>query len=214
MHAKKIIGSKYFKAITFSSLAIACLVIGLLISSSINWTRPSVAQTLTPTPQVALTSPTTRPTNLAVLAKKLSPSVVNIRVIKMEKAAFESPGMQFPDGQFGDLFKKFFKEMPQTQKKYRAQGAGSGVIISKDGYILTNNHVVEGAKEVTVTLANQKEYRAKVVGCDPKTDLAILKIKSSHSFPAVAMGNSDQLQVGDWVLKAPAVDLPNTLTMG
>lgn len=215
MRTKKIVSTRYFKAITFSTLVIACLVIGLIITSSINWTRPSEAQTLAPKPQAALTSPGARPDSLAALAKKLSPSVVNIKVVKLEKAAFDSPEMQFPDGQFGEMFKKFFKEMPRMPKNFRAQGAGSGVIISQDGYILTNNHVVEGAKEVTVTLADQKEYKAKVVGCDPKTDLAVLKIKSSKSFPAVAMGNSDQLQVGDWVVAiGNPFGLNNTVTCG
>ncbi|MDD2901136.1 MAG: DegQ family serine endoprotease [Syntrophales bacterium] len=212
---KKIINSRYFKAITFSTLAISCLVIGLLVSSGINWTRPLAAQTLTPKPQVAVAPPGARPDSLAALAKKLSPSVVNIKVVKMEKAAFDQPEMEFPDGQFGDLFKKFFKEMPRMPKNYRSQGAGSGVVISKDGYVLTNNHVVAGAKEVTVTLADQKEYKAKVVGCDAKTDLAVLKIKSSQSFPAASLGDSDQLQVGDWVVAiGNPFGLNNTVTCG
>ena len=105
--------------------------------------------------------------------------------------------------------------MPQAPESRRTQGAGSGVIISQDGYVLTNNHVVEGAKEVTVTFANQKEYQAQVVGRDPKTDLAVLKLKSQESFPAVTMGDSDQLQVGDWVVAiGNPFGLNNTVTSG
>ena len=105
--------------------------------------------------------------------------------------------------------------MPQAPESRRTQGAGSGVIISKDGYVLTNNHVVEGAKEVTVTFANQKEYKAQVVGRDPKTDLAVLKVESKESFPAVTLGDSDQLQVGDWVVAiGNPFGLNNTVTSG
>jgi serine protease Do len=141
--------------------------------------------------------------------------VVNIKVVKIEKAGFNQPEMEIPDGPFGDMFKKFFQEMPRVPQSRRMQGAGSGVIISQDGYVLTNNHVVEGAKEVTVTLANQQEYKAKVVGRDPKTDLAVLKVKANKSFAAVTMGDSDQLQVGDWVVAiGNPFGLNNTVTSG
>jgi S1-C subfamily serine protease len=70
------------------------------------------------------------------------------------------------------------------------QGAGSGVIISSDGYILTNNHVVEGATELTVTMSNKKEYKAEIVGRDPKTDLALLKVDTGEVFPSATMGDS------------------------
>jgi serine protease Do len=94
-------------------------------------------------------------------------------------------------------------------------GAGSGVIISSDGTILTNNHVVEGATEVTVTLADKKEYTAEVLGRDPKTDLAVLKIKANDSFPAAALGNSEQLKVGDWVVAiGNPFGLNHTVTSG
>ena len=141
--------------------------------------------------------------------------MVNIKVVKIEKTGFNRPEMEIPDGPAGDLFKRFFQEMPQAPESRRTMGAGSGVIISKDGYILTNNHVVEGAKEVTVTFANQKEYKAQVVGRDPKTDLAVLKVKSKESFPAVTMGDSDQLKVGDWVVAiGNPFGLNNTVTSG
>ena len=85
-------------------------------------------------------------------------------------------------------------------RDHRTQGAGSGVIISKEGYILTNNHVVDGAKEVTVTMANKKEYKAQVVGRDSKTDLAVLKVETNTALPAKSWGDSDKSRVGDWVL--------------
>jgi serine protease Do len=212
---KQLLDTRSFKLITLTTVAISCLAIGLVVSLSMNWTRPSVAQTLTTKPQGTIATPAARPASFAELAKKLSPSVVNIKVVKVEKAAFNRPEVEIPEGQFGDLFKRFFQEMPQAPESRRTQGAGSGVIISKDGYILTNNHVVEGAKEVTVTFANQKEYKARVVGRDPKTDLAILKVKANKPLPAVTMGDSSQLQVGDWVLAiGNPFGLNNTVTAG
>jgi serine protease Do len=98
---------------------------------------------------------------------------------------------------------------------FRAQGAGSGVIISRDGYIVTNNHVVEGANEVTVTLADKQEHTARTVGRDPKTDLAVLKIDATEPLPVAAMGDSDHLNVGDWVVAiGNPFGLSNTVTAG
>lgn len=210
---KQLLDKGYFKVMTLTAVAISCLAIGLVVSSSMNLTRPAVAQSATPPGAVA--PPASRPGSFAALAEKLSPSVVNIKVVKIEKAGFSRPEMEIPEGPAGDLFKRFFQEMPQAPENRRTIGAGSGVIISKDGYILTNNHVVEGAKEVTVTFANQQEYKARVVGRDPKTDLAVLKVKSKESFPAVTMGDSDRLKVGDWVVAiGNPFGLNNTVTSG
>ncbi|MEW6657591.1 MAG: DegQ family serine endoprotease [Thermodesulfobacteriota bacterium] len=212
---KQLLETGYFQVFSLTTLAIACLAIGLVVASGINWTRPSMAQTLTATTPGALAAPGARPGSLAELAQKLSPAVVNIKVVKVEKVGLEQPQMEIPEGPFGDMFKKFFQEMPRVPKNYRSQGAGSGVIISQDGYVLTNNHVVEDAKEVTVTLADKKEYQAKVVGRDPKTDLAVLKVKADKSFPAATLGDSDQLQVGDWVAAiGNPFGLNNTVTCG
>ena len=212
---KQIRDTRYFKVMTLTSAAISCLAIGLVVSSSLNWTCPAVAQNqINPSPG-AIAATVSRPESFSGLAEKLSPSVVNIKVEMVEKAGLNQPEMEIPDGPMGDLFKRFFQEMPQAPHSRRTQGAGSGVVIGKEGYILTNNHVVEGAKEVTVTFANQKEYKAQVVGRDPKTDLAVLKVKSKESFPAVTMGDSDQLKVGDWVVAiGNPFGLNNTVTSG
>ena len=189
------------------------LVAGLLISSGLNWTSPSVSKDFTNGPHVSTTSPPVMPSSFAELADKLSPTVVNVKVTKIEKATFDRP--QFPEGPHGDFFERFFKEMPPMPENHRTQGAGSGVIISKDGYILTNNHVVEGAKEVSVTLANKKEYKAQVVGRDPQTDLAVLKIEANKPLPAAAMGDSERLRVGDWVVAiGNPFGLSQTVTSG
>ena len=145
------------------------------------------------------------PGSLAELAKNMSPTVVNIKVTKVENVG----------AQFMPFFKLFPNMMPQVPESRPVQGAGSGVIISADGTILTNNHVVEGAKEVTVTLADKQEYTAEILGKDPKTDLAVLKIKPKGSLQAATLGDSDQLQVGEWVMAVGnPFGLSHTVTSG
>jgi serine protease Do len=147
---------------------------------------------------------------LADLAEKLSPSVVNIRVTKVEKMAGPGgPGVP-------EWFERFFGgQLPDMPQERRQQGAGSGFIISQDGLIVTNHHVVEGATEVTVTLAGKEEYAAKVIGRDPKTDLALVRITPKGSLPAVALGDSDALRVGETVVAiGNPFGLNNTVTAG
>jgi serine protease Do len=146
--------------------------------------------------------------SLADLAKRLSPTVVNIKVVKVEK----SGPFPIPEGPFGPFFRQFPNMMPESRP---VQGAGSGVIISADGDILTNNHVVEGAKEVTVTLSDKEEYTGQVIGRDPKTDLAVIKISPKKPLQAAGMGDSDHLQVGDYVMAVGnPFGLSHTVTSG
>ncbi len=182
---------------------------GVLVASGYHGTQASFAGDIREGSPLTPSALTAMPTSFAELADKLSPAVVNIKVTKIEQAA--NQGQQFQRDPFGD----FFEGMPRGPEKYRTQGAGSGVIISKDGYILSNNHVVEGAKEVTVTLADQKEYEAEVVGRDPKTDLAVLKIKADLAFPTAKLGDSENLRVGDWVVAiGNPFGLNHTVTSG
>jgi serine protease Do len=143
---------------------------------------------------------------------------VNIKVAKVEQMTgpgFMGPEGFGPDAPFGEFFRHFFGEMPQGPREFRQQGAGSGFIMSKDGLIVTNNHVIEGAKEVTVTLANKEEYPAKVIGRDPKTDIALVKIEPKGVLPVAALGDSDRLRVGDWVVAVGnPFGLSNTVTAG
>ncbi len=209
--------NRQINAKTLSLVAASCFAVGLAIPSGLQWTRPSVAETLPAPPTAALTSNPSTPGSFAAIAEKLSPSVVNVKVVKkIEKADFDRPEM--PDGPSGDFFERFFRQMPtpQTPQAPRTQqGMGSGVIISKDGYVLTNNHVVAGAREVTVTLADHKEYKGRIVGRDPQTDLAVLKIDAKESFPASTLGDSDNLKVGDWVVAiGNPFGLDHTVTSG
>jgi serine protease Do len=159
------------------------------------------------------------PASFADLAEHVGASVVNIKVTKVEKMSgpnFMGPEGIDPNSPLGDFMQKFFGgQMPQGQREQRQQGAGSGFIISKDGYIVTNNHVVDGATEVTVTLANKKEYAAKVIGRDPKTDVALVKIEPKETLTVASLGDSDQLRVGEWVVAVGnPFGLSNTVTKG
>ena len=164
------------------------------------------------------------------IAKKQNPAVVNVSVrAKREKnrSQFKKPrSRQFPPGspgqgdQFRDFYDKFFKQQrPGTKPKAPRGGSGSGFIIDGDGYILTNHHVVEGADEIIVSLDDDNEYTAKLIGADPKTDIALIKITQekdkNRQFPFLSMGDSDKLEVGEWVLAIGSpFGLSHTVTVG
>lgn len=136
------------------------------------------------------------------LVKQSSPWVVNISTISKPKAqpAVDSGNTPtFPPGPAGDMLRHFFEQMPQQQNNEPIRSLGSGFIISADGYILTNAHVVAGADKITVKLSNQQEYQAKVIGQDKRTDIALIKIDAKN-LPVALIGNSQNIQVGEWVL--------------
>jgi len=137
--------------------------------------------------------------SFAPIVKKVAPSVVNIYSTKMVRVRpFMHP--LFDDSFFRRFFGGDEESQPSRPQLRKAQGLGSGVIVSEDGYILTNNHVVEGADKVEVALAGgKKEYTAKVVGTDPQTDVAVLKVEAT-GLPAITLTDSDKLEVGDVVL--------------
>ncbi len=140
------------------------------------------------------------------IAKEVKPAVVNINTTKIIKRKLINPfhNFQSPFGEndpFSDFFNKFFGGS-HPYKKYKQKSLGSGFIISKDGYILTNNHVVSNADEINVTLSNKHIYKAKIIGIDPKTDIALIKIKPKPDevLKVVKLGDSDKLEIGEWVL--------------
>ncbi len=148
--------------------------------------------------------------SFADLAARVSPAVVNVKVTSVERTAFPD---QLFDHDFP--FPGFQIPIPQQPQEFKRQGTGSGFIISKDGLILTNNHVIDKAQTITVTLNDKEQYTAKIVGRDPKTDLAVLKIKPKESLPTVTLGDSQAIRVGDWVMAiGNPFGLTNTVTTG
>ncbi len=150
------------------------------------------------------------PDSFADLAAKQADSVVNISTTKMVRGQ-RPQGFGFPPGSpFEDFFQDFFQNMPPQER----HALGTGFIISSDGYIVTNNHVVDSADEVLVKMRNGKEYEAKVIGVDPKLDIGLLKV-DAKGLKAVKMADSDKLRVGDWVVAiGNPFGLEQTVTAG
>jgi len=160
------------------------------------------------------------PASFADLAKKVNPAVVNISTTKILKTrSFHHPfqGENDPFKFFfgDDFFKRFFGNRGKMPREFKQRSLGSGFIIDPAGYILTNNHVVSKADKIVVKLNSGKEYKAKVVGADPKTDVALIKIKADKKLPAVALGDSGKIRVGDWVVAiGNPFGLSHTVTAG
>ncbi|MBL9060210.1 MAG: DegQ family serine endoprotease, partial [Mangrovicoccus sp.] len=142
------------------------------------------------------------PESFADLAEQVSGAVVDITT-ETTVAASAAPEMpQIPPGSpFEDFFKDFMNPDGQgPQREQRGTALGSGFVISHDGFIVTNNHVIEGADSITIEFMSGKEFKAKVVGTDPNTDIALLKVDSDEPLPFVPFGDSDAMRVGDWVM--------------
>ena len=137
-----------------------------------------------------------RPDSFADLAEKLMPSVVNISTTTMVKTQTNPFPFQFPPGSpFEDMFKEF-----GTPQERQSTALGSGFIIDKDGIVITNNHVIQGAEDIIVRANGDKEFKAKVIGADPLSDIAVLKLETKEKFIPVKFGNSDKARIGDWVI--------------
>ncbi len=141
------------------------------------------------------------PESFADLAAKLLPSVVNISTTQTIEGRSAPTMPQLPPGSpFEDFFKEFFDRNQPQQRSRRATSLGSGFIISEDGFVVTNNHVIADADEISVILHDDTRLKATLVGRDSKTDLAVLKVEAGHKLPAVKFGNSRKARVGDWVV--------------
>jgi serine protease Do len=169
----------------------------------------TATQTATPAPYALGTMP-----DIAALAERHGRAVVNLSVTRMARAENESEAMpQFgPDSPFYEFFRRF--EIPIPRGQMPQHGLGSGFIVSPDGLIITNAHVVAGASEVTVKLTDKREFKAKIVGADPQTDIAVLRI-DAQDLPTVKLGEAKDVRVGEWVA---AIGSPygfeNTVTAG
>ena len=152
------------------------------------------------------------PESFADLAEKLMPSVVNISTTQtVVTNSNPFPGFQFPPGSpFEDMFKEF-----GTPKTRKASALGSGFIINSKGIVITNNHVIAGAEDILVTVDGNKDYKAKVIGADPLSDIAVLQIESKDNFIPVKFGDSDKARIGDWVIAiGNPLGLGGTVTSG
>ncbi|TLM99487.1 trypsin-like serine protease, partial [bacterium] len=158
----------------------------------------------------------TAPPDFVELAKKLKPSVVNISTAKVvnPQQRFRRPQQSpFWADPFQDFFERFFEGMPSQPRTQRS--LGSGFIISNEGYILTNNHVVANADEIKVRLSDGREFKGQVKGSDEKLDLALIKIDARDHLPVATLGDSDAIEVGEWVLAiGNPFGLAETVTAG
>ncbi len=212
--------NRYFKLETHVVVAIG---LGFLLTGAAigemweraapgNWLHPvaNASQSGGPAPAIAKAS-----LDFVTLAKTLKPVVVNISTKQSAEAS--DPGSASPFGEQGpgaEFWRRFFgNRLPQERSPERS--LGSGFIIDKQGFILTNNHVVEKADEILVKLSDESEFKAKVVGNDPKTDIALIKIDAKRELPAAPLGDSDTLEVGEWIVAiGNPFGLDNTVTSG
>ncbi|MCR9125084.1 MAG: DegQ family serine endoprotease [Rhodobacteraceae bacterium] len=143
-----------------------------------------------------------RPESLAPLAEQISPSVVNITTSTMVEGRTGPRGIVPEGSPFEDFFREFQDRNrgDNGNRPRRSSALGSGFVISEDGFVVTNNHVIEGADEILIEFFNGTELRAEVVGTDPNTDIALLKVEADAPLPFVSFGDSDKARVGDWVM--------------
>lgn len=200
----------------WTNKAASAIVAGTLLTGLVGWpTGAAVAQ-----------SPTASVRGLpdfTDLVEQVGPSVVNIRTL--EKVRSSEPGAGAPDEEMQELFRRFFgvpmpsvprqgQQPNRPQEESQPRGVGSGFILSSDGFIMTNAHVVEGADEVMVTLTDKREFTARIVGVDKRTDVAVVKIQAT-GLPAVKVGDINRLRVGEWVMAIGSpFGLENTVTAG
>lgn len=198
------------KKISLKALVLTTLLgvgLGLGMAVKLDWLGSCQAQKESVTPPTSF-SGKQAPRSFSHLAKEVQGAVVNISTTKTLRYRRRSPY----HNNYDDFFKQFFQGQPGRRKK---NSLGSGFIIDKEGFILTNNHVVGGADQIQVKLSNGKIYDAKVVGSDPKTDIAVIKVNTRGSLPTVNLGNSDLMEIGDWVVAiGNPFGLTHTVTAG
>src|SRR2546427_5608908 len=198
------------------AIALVSLLVGLGVSGHLDWFTASRGANLLGATQSGETRPAVVQglPDFITRAKRMRPVVVNISTTQVSEGGqgFASPfGEEDP---FGDFWRRFFGG-PIPRGPQRQRSLGSGFIIDADGSILTNNHVVENAQKIVVKLSDEQEYEAKVLGRDPKTDIAIIKITTKTGLTAASLGDSDNLEVGEWVMAiGNPFGLDSTVTSG
>jgi len=211
--------SRWLKAFSFAVYALAFFSLGIYVHSALTKPGPPASQHGSAAAEAPLGSPGPKgipgPDNPFIqVAEQVTPSVVNISTVTTGKTG--KPGELFrPFGNdpfFRDFFDRFFEGMPRRRQQ---NSLGSGVVIDKAGLILTNNHVIKDADEITVRFSNKQEAKGKVVGTDGKTDLAVIRVTTKEELPVARLGNSDTLRVGEWAIAiGNPFGLDHTLTVG
>ncbi len=181
------------------------VLLGVLLMGAVGTQALSTPEQTAPVSRGALPG---GPESFSALVDQVKPAVVNIAIVGSTQVRGGQPRLSVPPGSpFEDLFREFFQNQPGMRSPGGApsssrpfRGVGSGFIVSADGYVVTNNHVIERAEEIEIVTANGERYPATVQGRDPKTDLALLKVSAETPLPYVELGDSDAARVGDWVL--------------
>ena len=203
------------------NIAVPTSALVAVVFSVVAFTNTNAATSPEQVPTPAVSSmPVGQPVDLTYAAEKALPSVVyikNTQNSKVQTVEYSDPFEDFFSDPFGGFFGRGQGNGGRRQRQVQTPkrtAAGSGVIISSDGYIVTNNHVVDGADELMVTLNDNKEYSARIIGADATTDLALVKIDAKQ-LPAISIANSDNVKVGEWVLAVGnPLGLNNTVTAG
>lgn len=193
-------------------LLLVGIVVGFMLAGS--WQLSPVADAKE---RSSAALPTTLESPFTAIADRVLPAVVSIET-KRTMDSSGGPSAQF-EGPYGDFFRRLFPESPQQpgpRRNLKIPSSGSGFIIDDHGHILTNNHVVREASDITVTLNDHRKFKATVVGTDPSTDVAVIKINSPGSLPVVPLGDSDEIRIGDWAVAIGNAlgELDGTLTVG
>ena len=187
------------------------IIAGLVFSSRLDW-LPSATSASTDTASAPVVG--AAPPNFVPVVKAVMPAVVNISTTRLVKQGGQMQGPMMDDPFFRQFFGEEFFHRFQMPRERRENSLGSGVIVDPAGYIVTNNHVVAKADEIKVLLNDKREFTGKVVGTDPKSDLAVIKI-NAKDLPMVPWGDSDKLEVGEYVLAiGNPFGLNQTVTQG
>ena len=200
------------RALLVASLAFACVGSGFWAHALWSSLRPTAG--VAPSP--IITADALQAAFVSV-AERVRPAVVHVGTVQVAKGQRPEIGPgPTPDPFFKDFFDQFFGRSPGAPRgEFRQPGLGSGVIIDKRGYVLTNFHVIRGADAVTVRLSSKQEYRGRTVGVDPKTDLAVVRFEPEQEPKVAALGNSDALRVGEWAIAiGNPFGLDQTVTVG
>jgi serine protease Do len=182
--------------VALALVAVVSLTLGVLLASNFGWTPRSVAQqeeSRPPVPAKQVEALEESSNAFISISRQVTPSVVSIHAQRLQNVSM-------PDIEIPEPFQDFFQfRGPRQNMPIPQMAGGTGFIVRPDGYILTNNHVVEGAEEIQVELPDKRQFTAKLIGRDPSTDVAVLKVPATD-LPAVALGNSQAVQIGEWVL--------------